>query len=81
MKEDNRYEKSKTISYNFSNNCNINSNRSSSKNGYSKRDQEIFLLFLQGIRYSELAETFHLSFPTIKRIIERIRSDIIKELF
>ena len=51
------------------------------KNGYSKRDQKIFILFLQGIRYSELATCFHLSFPTVKRIINRIRSDIIKELF
>lgn len=46
----------------------------------SKRDQEIFSLYIVGLSFTELAEKYSLSYNTIKNIINKIRKLVIKYL-
>lgn len=46
----------------------------------SKRDQEIFSLYIAGLSFSELAKKYSLSYNTVKKIVNRIRKLVIKYL-
>ena len=51
------------------------------KNKISLRDQKIFLAYISGQNYSEIASSYKVSYAVAKRIVNNLRIRIIKALF